>query len=226
MLGWKFYRILGLLSICYFVNVKSEEESSLPLCDNSTCNVDSYCIDGRVIKTKISESSSCEAIRGTSSGISAVYFDDNFKKIASADLSTKTPYLAYQCTFNSSLYRATSCDLVKGTIIDGSNSVQCSGWKNNACNVKGLSSLAECSSGEGVLGKVSSSNAICFGNKGFTLPTSSDRTTYALFQTADVNNIYGVGASQLIAVALTNKSATITKVRINDFILLIIINDI
>jgi len=105
--------------------------------------------------------------------------------------------MGYICLFNGDATHIVKfCEFVKGYIIDGTNYIQCSGWKRDGCKVSALSSItgSACSEGEGILNN-NGSNGLCFKDRDIKIP-SSVSTDYVAFTTSSLNPIYGFNYSK------------------------------
>jgi len=182
-----------------------------------------YCIhsDKKIYKTIISdgETKSCTAITTSdvniiSDGKASILFNNFYEKV-NTPTATTNYIMAYLCSFENNALK--SCEFAKGYIIDGTNYIQCNGWKREGCKVSALSSItgSACSEGEGILNN-NESTGLCFNDRDIKLP-SSVSTDYVAFTTSSLNPIYGFSYSEeTIKFLELTKTSSFSSVIISD----------
>jgi len=128
------------------------------ICEGSNCNYrcsaeldsDQYCIDMNSVihlTKSIDETNTsytCSVLVNSNNNESATslvkaivyYFSDDFKEITSITPNTENISIAYKCYYDTNSNVAKSCEPMTGTINDGNNIIQCSGWLEEYCSVK------------------------------------------------------------------------------------------
>lgn len=183
------------------------EDGGLPACVAGECSENVFCwdADNKMIQTlKTGETGTCDSITISSDG-TTLYYASDYSAIEEDDIGTTTPAFAYYCETTS------SCDLLKGTIKNDDNYVQCSGWKRDDCIVSTSVPTSCTNEKEGVWMTLSTKPALCFKadqTNGLELPEDST-TTYALISTSDIIPSLGIKDSDTKLIALTSTSAIV-----------------
>lgn len=190
------------------------ESGGLPACGNS-CLENKYCITGNIIK-KGDAGSNCVVI--TRSESSPIYFKKDNTIIDTPNASNKLPYVAYDCTYDAaSPYNAKSCEMIKGYVstatgAGSTNTVYCSGWKNDPCQFKATDSLGSICNKVSLL--YSSGAKLCTKSSN---PSDSVAISpgNVLFSPIDADEYYGISITSstpsFFALKLTSTSAILSS---------------
>jgi len=193
-----------------------EDGISLPAC-GSTCAEDEHCFDGTIIKTKSGTDTTCiPVISEEASTPKVLYFTEDTKVVAEADVASNDIVYAYKCAYSatengedSGKYDATSCEMVRGyagTTVNTSNTVYCSGWKYDLCTFAVTASGLETTC-EKV--KLINEGKICTDSTGVDLAPGN-----VLFYPTEANEYYGIrltSNSGFVGLELTANSAMVTS---------------
>jgi len=198
------------------------ENIRLPTCKESI-NTSESCFDGaaneqycissdkrKFYKTVINNSGSkCTQLRITNPKL---FFDNNFEKIEinNSRIGTIRNIMAYLCK--------SSCEIVRGYIIDNDKYYQCNGWKREGCIINDiLTSKDSCPDDiiDGKLQNISNKNVLCFGMDKFIIPENEE---YIAFEAKDINPIYGSESDKIVLLS-SSKISNLYSVIVTDDII-------
>ncbi|OUM70386.1 hypothetical protein PIROE2DRAFT_56861 [Piromyces sp. E2] len=194
------------------VSRKREDGNGEPaegVCKNAVRNVDvDICqIDGIGGTTYYeTKSSSCQELKRTQSSKIQLYYDKNFKRIASPTTSSTDIKYVYDCEFASDETPTAETSVESCTYFLGYKEVKV-GNSSYGLHCDGLSCKLEswsCSSTD--YGKMKSGN-VCMGGRTLALPTENDAETVRAFTSTEFNKYYG--AYGIIFLKLTKKLVTL-----------------
>jgi len=146
---------------------------------------------------KQSSASACTAVSITEDVFK--YFKNDNK---AATVGTDTISTLYQCK------KDEGCSLAKGYVINSSNVVQCSGWKDVPCTTTPLTSLTTCANNDN--GKMGKDKKLCF-SKNYSVALPSTGTEYLAFELTKTSEFYGKDEGEVVILSVSSKQAIVTK---------------
>lgn len=199
------------------ITVKIGKDGSVILLEElngltGTCTSNIYCYDSTIKKIKYNANEDSDIITKSTAGTYIYYFNNQNTEAENVPVSgTINDVFAYQCTFietddedadDNRVVVLDTCKMIKGFAIDGSKTVQCSGWKHEGCTIS--SSLKACE--EKDEGRLGSNKKICFGTTTYDLPKTSNDATSIVFLSSEINTNFGKPASSVINIEITPNS--------------------
>lgn len=167
-------------------------------------------------KNKIKDSNNKD-ISSEEAGSKIYYFNPVTNQMVENIPTTGTipDVIAYQCTFlltddedaqDNRVVVLDACHWIRGFAVDGTRTVQCSGWKHEGCTIS--SSLKPCEDGDE--GRLGSGKKLCFGKSTLDIPKAGAEDTRVVLYSSEINPSYGKAASQIISLSLSSNSVLVS----------------
>ena len=173
------------------INCDAEHETS---CFTDASN-GQFCVDSTTLYKQ--SSSACSAVSFTEDVFKFFKNDNKEAKVGTDTIST-----LYQCKKDG------ECTLAKGYVINSSNVVQCSGWKDVPCTTTALTSLTVCANEDN--GKMGKDKKLCF-SKNYSITLPSTGTEYLAFELTKTSEFYGMNEGDVVILNLSSKQAIVTE---------------